>query len=204
MTFVDDVSAFESMKLRLLNGSHTALSYIAALAFAADGDRTVTVDAAMADPDVARFVRRYMEEIAPTLQGGPEGEQELHRYCDSLMERFSNPDISDRVSRLCQDGSKKMQGFVVPPLRELLQAGQEAGMVQQVVASWYVYLSEWGEEVDDPAGVALVKLAQGRELEAFLRVGVGEFVTEKFCKGVEREVVRLREGGARDFLKESR
>ena len=57
---VRDVPPYQELKLRLLNGAHSAIAYIGALlgmTFVAD---------VMADPALARFVERLMlEEIAP-------------------------------------------------------------------------------------------------------------------------------------------
>ena len=64
--FVTDVEPYEKMKVRLLNGSHSALSYIAYLM----GYRNV--DEAMADPKLQRFIAGYMrEDIVPTLEPVP-------------------------------------------------------------------------------------------------------------------------------------
>ena len=63
--FVPDVEPFEEMKLRLLNGSHTALSYISVLA----GHERV--DGAMADPKVLAFTRRYMDCVTHTVPSVP-------------------------------------------------------------------------------------------------------------------------------------
>ena len=59
---VPDVHPYETMKLRLLNGSHQAMAYLGYLA----GYRYV--HEAMADPDLRRLVVRMMdEEITPLL-----------------------------------------------------------------------------------------------------------------------------------------
>ena len=118
------------------------------------------------------------------------------------MVRFGNPDISDLVSRLCQDGSKKFQGFVVPAMQEMLHEGTPTPMVEKVVASWYVYLGEW-EAIDDPAGDTLVTLAQKKDLKEFLSValGVQEETNAGFCSNVAKEVAFLTEEGPRAFLK---
>jgi mannitol 2-dehydrogenase len=201
VTFVDDVTKYENMKLRLLNGSHTALSYISSLTYQ-DQDMNVTVDKVMLDEDIVQFVSKYMNDVRPTLNGGPEGEAHLDEYCDSLLQRFSNKDISDQVSRLCQDGSKKFQGFVVPPLKEMLVNGQDVSMIQKVIASWYVYLSgEWKGNIDDPAGEELIQLAKRNELKQFVNVGIGDFVSDTFIIEIENEVNVLRKHGPREFLR---
>ena len=53
--FTDDVTAYENMKLSLLNASHTLLSYPSFLA----GYRKV--DDAMHDERIVRFVRMFMD-----------------------------------------------------------------------------------------------------------------------------------------------
>ncbi len=59
---VTDVAPFETMKLRLLNGSHSTLAYLGFLA----GHEFIWQ--ASSDPALARLIERQMaEEIAPTL-----------------------------------------------------------------------------------------------------------------------------------------
>ena len=65
-TFVDDVAPWQRRKLRLVNGLHSALAYLGALAGHA------TVDAAVGDPALAGFVRVLAtDEILPTLEPPP-------------------------------------------------------------------------------------------------------------------------------------
>jgi mannitol-1-phosphate/altronate dehydrogenase len=58
---VDDVTASELMKIRLLNGGHSAISYISYLL----GHRDV--DKSMADPRIANFLRAYFAEVRVAL-----------------------------------------------------------------------------------------------------------------------------------------
>ena len=155
------------------------------------------------------FFFSFVLVVMPTLNGGPEGPEALSNYQTSLIERFHNSEISDAVSRLCQDGSKKVTGFIVPPLKELIQNIQKENgdpkqidMICKVIASWYVYLSCW-KEVDDPSGDELVRLACGGELKQFLVVGLGSELgcNEMVWKKVETEVLFLKQNGPREFLK---
>lgn len=145
--FVSDVIPYELMKIRLLNGSHSALSYLAYLL----GHREV--DKAMADPLVASFVSGYMGEIEPTVGAVPG--IDLGRYRKTLVERFSNPAISDQVARLAMEGSRKIPNSVADPLRELLPQEHPVKHVAFALAAWIRYLSGKDEsgapiEVDDP------------------------------------------------------
>jgi mannitol 2-dehydrogenase len=63
--FTGDVEPYEFMKLRLLNSSHSALSYLSLLL------GHTHVHSAMADPSVAAFVRLYMEGLVATLDPVP-------------------------------------------------------------------------------------------------------------------------------------
>lgn len=60
---VDDVTASELMKIRLLNGGHSAISYISYLL----GHRDV--DKSMADPRIANFLRAYFAEVRGSALG---------------------------------------------------------------------------------------------------------------------------------------
>jgi len=109
---VTDVDPYEKMKVRLLNGSHSALSYISYLM----GYREV--DTAMHDPLIANFVRLYMDtDITPTLPDVPG--INLDSYKDKLIERFSNPAISDQIQRLAEDGSQKIPNAIILALLEI-------------------------------------------------------------------------------------
>ena len=63
------------------------------------------VDDALTDPDIFAFLRAYMSEVVRTLskvQG-----VDLAQYQRTLLERFSNTYIKDKLSRLALDGSQK-------------------------------------------------------------------------------------------------
>ena len=98
---VRDVRPYQEVKLRLLNGAHSAIAYLGALLgkpFVAD---------VMADPELARFVERLMfEEIAP-LTPSPAG-FDVDAYVRALLRRFANrvaaaPNPADRHGRLAED-----------------------------------------------------------------------------------------------------
>src|SRR5699024_10797197 len=90
---VDDVRPYEHMRLRLLNSGHQGLANCGLLGGYPCGDE------AMANPDIAAYLRRYMdEEGTPSL--APLPGIDLDAYKDSLIERFSNPEIRDTLARL--------------------------------------------------------------------------------------------------------
>ena len=157
--FTGNVEPYEKMKVRLLNGSHSALAYPAYLM----GFREV--DVAMHDPILRAFVRRYMDEdITPTVPDVPG--VDLPAYKGTLIERFSNPAISDQMQRLALDGSQKIRNAWVPPLEHQLSSGGSIRWLAFALAAWHRYLRGIDEtgapvEIVDPRRDALA--AQARE-----------------------------------------
>jgi fructuronate reductase/mannitol 2-dehydrogenase len=131
--FVPDVSAYELMKTRLLNASHSALGHLGSLA------GHVRMDEVMADPDLSEYVSRLMsEEIAPLLPV-PAG-IDLDRYQRTLLDRFADPAIADRLARLCRRGSSKVPLYVLPSLHAALAAGRRTDLLTLAVAGFCRYL----------------------------------------------------------------
>ena len=112
--FTDDVTAFENMKLSLLNASHTVLSYPSYLS----GYRKV--DEAMHDARFEQLLRDYMDmDITPYVPA-PKN-TDLNLYKQTLIERFGNRLVSDQISRLCADGASKYPVYVMPNLGMMIR-----------------------------------------------------------------------------------
>lgn len=142
---VRDVSAYELMKLRLLNVGHQALAYFGYLM----GYRFA--HEAAQDPLVREFLARYMElEAMPTLQPVPG--IDLQEYQRSLLQRFSNAEVRDTIARLCSDTSDRIPKWLVPVIREQLDAHRSTRYSAAVVASWARY-AEGTDEQGDPIDV---------------------------------------------------
>ncbi len=124
---VADVEPFEHMKLRLLNGAHTALAAMGRLA----GHQTVAE--AVGDPALRRFVEAYWAEAIPTL--GP-GAGDPLAYTRSLLARFSNGALPHRTQQIATDSSQKIPQRILAPLRERLAAGQASPAMTFAVAAW--------------------------------------------------------------------
>ncbi len=155
---VDDVMPYELMKLRLLNASHQALTYFGYLA----GYRyahEVCQDKLFAD-----FLMDYMtREAQPTLRPVPG--VDLEEYKRTLIERFSNPEIRDTLARLCAESSDRIPKWLLPVIREQLDAGGEFQRSAAVVASWARY-AEGTDEAGEPIEI-VDRLAD--ELQAIAR-----------------------------------
>jgi fructuronate reductase/mannitol 2-dehydrogenase len=148
------------MKMRLLNGSHVAMGYLAFLA----GYRTV--DAVMADPVFRTFIERQMrDEVAPLLPPVPG--IDLNAYQQTLIERFSNPRMGDQIARICLDGSAKIPKFLLPALRDTLDAGRPHRWLTLALAGWLRYLAG----VDDRGEPIEIQDAHVGELQELATAG---------------------------------
>ena len=124
--FVPDVAPYEFMKLRLLNASHLAVSGVGRLA------GYVTIDEAMADPLITRYMTALMaRETAPTLPAVPG--IDLALYQATLLERFANPAIKDTVERVNTDAPLNV---LIDPLRDRLAAGAPLELLALALAAW--------------------------------------------------------------------
>lgn len=158
--FVADVAPFEAMKLRLLNGAHSALAYLGQLA----GYETVAD--AMGDPDLAAFAAGLMADAAATLSMPPG--TDVPGYARSLLERFRNPALRHRTGQIAMDGSQKLPQRLLAVVRERLARGLPIERHALAVAAWMRYVAGSDErgrpvEVRDPlaAKVSAVARAAG-------------------------------------------
>ncbi|WP_282047526.1 mannitol dehydrogenase family protein [Roseibium album] len=155
--FVAEVAPFEEMKLRLLNGTHSFLAYLGALA----GKETISD--CMADPVFQTAAKRLMlEEQAPTLDV-PAG-IDVSSYADALIERFSNTALRHKTTQIASDGSQKLPQRLLAPIRQHLEANRAWPLAALAVAGWMHYCrgkSETGEflPVNDPLAARIAEFA---------------------------------------------
>jgi len=178
------VHAYESMKLRLLNGGHSALSYVSYLS----GHRIVSD--AMADPAVAGFLAAYFEEVLPTVEAVPG--IELADYCQTLVRRFSNVHIKDTVLRLAEDGSQKLQTTMRPVWLDQIARGASFDVMALAVAGWIRFMSgkdDSGatiEGIKDPRKAELQQAAQA-VVASPSAASVAPLLTTFFGEGIGNE-----------------
>jgi len=115
-TFSNNVHAFESMKIRILNGGHQVISNPGEIL----GVRFIS--GCMAHPLIGAFFHKIArDEISPHIDAVPGMTPEA--YVEIITRRFSNPEIVDTVRRVAFDGSSRHPGFILPTLRDALKAG---------------------------------------------------------------------------------
>jgi len=135
-----DVTPYEVIKLRMLNGAHSALAYLGALA----GCETI----AEAMARFAEVARRLMsDDVAPTLDV-PRG-FDITAYQQQLLDRFANPALRHRTVQVAMDGSQKLPQRLLPTVRARRAAGAEPRWATLAVAAWMRWVCV-APELDDP------------------------------------------------------
>ena len=152
---VDDVEPYELMKLRLLNASHQAMAYFGVLA------GHVYAHEATRDPAIRSLLERYMDrEATPTLQPVPG--IDLEDYKRTLIERFSNPEVKDTLARLAAESSDRIPKWLLPVVRQNLDAGGAVRLSAAICASW----ARYDEAVDEQGAPIRVVDRLADELKA--------------------------------------
>jgi mannitol 2-dehydrogenase len=130
--FVDDVSPFELMKIRILNGGHASIAYPGGLL------DIHYVHEAMEHPLIRAFLDKVeRDEILPIVPPVPD--TNLNNYYALIAQRFSNPKIGDTIARLCLDGSNRQPKFILPSAADRLKAGESVTGLALVSALWARY-----------------------------------------------------------------
>lgn len=173
---VNDVEPYEKMKVRLLNGSHSALAYISYLMGYRD------VDAAMADPLVKKFVENYMEDVTPCVPDVPG--IDLVQYKAKLVSRFANPAVRDQILRLCEDGSAKVPNSIVPPIEYAIENNTSVKWIALAMAAWFRFLNGVDEQntvvpIKDPMKDTLSARSQNAPRDPMGLLGVEQIFGRK-------------------------
>ncbi|MEO8849072.1 MAG: mannitol dehydrogenase family protein [Casimicrobiaceae bacterium] len=205
--FATDVGVYETMKLRLLNGSHSAIAYLGFMS------GYPTVWQAAGDPLLARYIGAMMrDEIVPTLKAPPG--VDLAAYCAELLARFRNSALPHRTQQIAMDGSQKLPQRLLATVRDCRRLGVPFPRLALAVAGWIRYASGRDEaqrtiDVVDPQQPLFARIAASNGdnaaalADAFidLRAIFGDLADDATLRAqVRADVVRLMRDGTRATL----
>lgn len=155
----DDPEPWELLKLRALNGVHSAIAYLGAVAGCS------MIAEAVALPGMIDVMRAYLEkDVSPTFTP-PEGTTVV-RYGNSSLERFANPAIRHRTVQVAMDGTQKLPQRLLHTISACRAAGEQAHWATLAVAGWMRYVQGTADDgstlpLDDPmAGEIRTRLTE--------------------------------------------
>jgi mannitol 2-dehydrogenase len=130
--FVPDVTPYETMKLRILNGGHASLCYPSALL------DVEYVHNSMEHPTIGPFLDCLEKsEMIVAVPAVPN--TDLAEYWETIKGRFSNPTLADTIARNSNDGSDRQTKFIIPIIADNLKAGRPVDGLAMVSAMWCRY-----------------------------------------------------------------
>jgi fructuronate reductase len=143
-----DAQPWERLKLRTLNGVHSAIAYLGAVA----GHETI--EQALRMPGLRPAMRRFIaEDVAPSFTP-PDGISTVE-YGEEVLERFANPAIGHRTVQVAMDGSQKLPQRVLHTIQDCRAAGGRARWATLAVAAWMRFVQGTADDgrplpLDDP------------------------------------------------------
>jgi fructuronate reductase len=152
---VSDISPYEVAKLRLLNGAHSALAYLGALA------GYDYIHEAMAQAHFQSLIEILWDESAATLASIPG--LDIPAYRRSLHHRFGNAALKHSTSQIVVDGSQKLPQRLIASLRERRMRGLKSPALELAIAGWMHWqtghnAAGQAHVVDDPLAETTARL----------------------------------------------
>ncbi|CAF1543426.1 unnamed protein product [Didymodactylos carnosus] len=204
----DNVEAYECMKMRLLNASHSAMCYLGYLM----GYRYI--HEIILDQDIKEYIEYLMnDEVTSTLPPVPG--IDLNLYKTTLITRFSNSNIKDTAMRVCMDGASKFSKYLNPTVVEQLKSDKpKIHFSSLAIGAWLRYITGVDEQ-NRPIIISdsLADQLNLKEIANKIKPNVkhllavkqvfGELGTnEKFVDSVQQVVNLLYENGSKATLKQ--
>jgi fructuronate reductase len=152
---VADVAPYETAKLRMLNGAHSAIAYLGL------EQGHVYVHEAIGDPSIRPLIERLMLEAAGSLTPAPG--QNLSVYADALLARFANPALRHRLSQIAMDGSQKLPQRWLATLAHHQREGRQCPAILAALGAWLRHVRGDNGTVEDPFASDLLRAWQAGE-----------------------------------------
>ena len=154
--FVDNVKQYEEMKLKCLNGTHSALAYLGYLS----GYNTIFET--ICDKILLKFVKLlWINEILPTVDA-PKNFI-LTNYIKELLDRYNNPNIEHLNKQIAMDGSQKLPQRILRTVEDNINNDTSFELLCEVISAWIRYTGgrdEIGEiiKVIDPYATEFLEI----------------------------------------------
>lgn len=129
--FVDSIVPYKQRKVKILNGSHTALVPVAYLL------GIEAVRESVEDPRISRFLKGFIyDEVVPTIDLPI---ADMHAFAYSVIERYSNPFIHHLLMSIALNSMSKYKSRILPTVLDLKAKDQFANHALFSLAALIVF-----------------------------------------------------------------
>ncbi|PUE06285.1 mannitol dehydrogenase [Limnohabitans sp. T6-5] len=155
-----DVHSYEEAKLRMLNGSHSAMALMGAVT------GRPFIASCIGEPHIRSFVHRLMSrEVAPHL-----ARSDWADYRDALIARFGNPYLKHSVHQIATDSSQKIpQRWPPSVLGQIAQGAsfEHHALAAAVFLRYTLGVDEHGQAyaLNDPQAESLMAIGAAQHTE---------------------------------------
>jgi len=205
--FMDDIKNFRAKKVRILNGSHTAMVPVA-LQLGCE-----TVMDAFNNADVEKYINRMVaEEVLPMIDEDP---KELEAFAAKILERFYNPYLKHYLKDISLNSISKWEARDYPTVYDNSKNGKDAKLVTFSFAALLVLYSGKAKPAftpnDTPEFIQFVQSTfNANDIKGWVAgvVGNKDMWKENFAEvptfidEVSRDVESILNKGMADALKE--
>ena len=169
ITYVQDLSPYIERKLFTVNTGHASVAYLG------HANGLPTIAEAVENDSVRERVSGVLDETGRLLVEKHGFDEEEHaEYKQKILSRFSNPYISDEVTRVARTPMRKLgrEERLVSPAIQLLNLGHEPTHLAAVISAVLNY-----DDPEDEEAVELQELVRDR----------GERTALSRCAGVDED-----------------
>ena len=158
--FVDSVEFYESIKLKILNASHSALAYLGLLL----GYKYV--HEAIGDELCYNFINNYLDrEVIPTIQ--QQDNFDLIQYKKDVLKRFRNHFLNHKLEQIGMDSSLKLPIRIINTFKNK-DENTEYVYTYIIIACWILFLkknniNKFNYDVSDPMSDELFNIVNNEK-----------------------------------------
>ncbi len=132
MTIVENLNAYIERKLFTVNTGHASIAYLSYQ----KGYRDIST--AMKDEEIVNAARKVWAETSELLIDKYKFDPAVHKkYVETAEARFSNPHLSDEVTRVARGPKRKLSPAdrLVSPATQLIERGKTPDALAKVIAA---------------------------------------------------------------------
>ena len=180
MTLVDNLSAYIERKLFTVNTGHASIAYLAYQRGIKD------ISTAMKDEEVLNAARGVWAETSALLIEKYGFDAAVHKaYVETAEKRFSNPYLSDEVTRVARGPKRKLspKDRLISPATQLIERGKNPVNLAKVAAAAFKFDFE-----GDPEAVEIQNYTKENGIDAAITFYTGLAADSKLFKMIRENI----------------